>query len=131
MQVEIEAKQLRTFGLILGGLFTVIGLWHTVFWAEDSRLWMLALAGLLLVAALVVPRSLAPVYRVWMAVGHALGWINTRILLGFIFYALFTPMGKIRCLLGADPMQRKFELDVDTYRIVRQPRSSSHMKQQF
>jgi hypothetical protein len=131
MQMEIENKQFRTFGLMLGGVFAVIGLWPALFRAADSRLWALALAGLLLVLALAVPRGLEPIHRVWMVVGYALGWINTRILLSLIFYALFTPLGKIRCLLGADPMQRKFKPGVDTYRIVRQPRSSSHMKRQF
>ena len=98
---------------------------------EDVRLWAVALAGFLLIPALVRPRSLQAVYRVWMRLGEGLGWINSRIVLGVIFYGLFTPAGLIMRLRGKDPMRRHWEPEADTYRLVRQPRPSSHMIRQF
>ena len=88
-------------------------------------------AGFLMIPALLLPRSLGPVYRVWMAIGQILGWINTRLILGVLFYGLFTPMGLAMRLLGKDAMRRKLEGDSDSYRVVRQPRPSSHMRRQF
>jgi polyferredoxin len=132
MKDETDRKQLRAFGLLVGGIFLLIGLWPTMLYREDPRLWALAIAGLLLIPALVLPRSLGPVYRGWMAIGHVLGWINTRIILGLVFYGLFTPMGVVRRLvLGKDAMRRKFEPDAETYRIVRSPRSAAHLRHQF
>jgi hypothetical protein len=81
----IEPKHLRSFGLTVGGIFAAIGLWPAVIRDEDVRLWAVALAGLLLLPALVRPRSLQTVYRVWMRLGEGLGWINARIILGVIF----------------------------------------------
>ncbi len=132
MKSKSDIKQLRSFGLMVGGVFAAMSLWPVLFRGDDPRLWTLVLASLLVIPALLLPRSLAPVYRGWMMVGHVLGWINTRIILGVIFYGLFTPIGLVRrFLLAKDSMRRKFEPEADTYRIVRQSRPSSHMKRQF
>jgi hypothetical protein len=132
MHTQADTKQLRTFGLMVGGLFALIGLWPAVLRREELRLWPLVMAVLLVVPALVLPWSLGPVYRLWMRLGHVLGWINTKILLGVIFYGVVTPMGLVRRLvLGKDALQRRFDPQADTYRIVRHPRPHSHLKQQF
>lgn len=131
LQKSTEAKQLRSFGLLVGGVFAVIGLFPYVWRAEDVRLWALALSIMLMVSALAFPRRLKLPYRVWMSLGQALGWLNTRIILSVVFYGLFTPIGWARKLVGEDPMSRSFEPDVETYRHVRQPRPSSHMMRQF
>ena len=41
----------------------------------------------------------------WIRIGHVLGWINTRIILGVVFR-----------LFGHDPMRRKLERAATTYR---------------
>jgi len=129
---EFETKQLRTFGLLVAGIFGLIGFSPILFRGEDPRFWAVVLAGLLVFPALALPKSLKPIYRSWMVLGNALGWINTRILLGLIFYGLFTPMGLFRrLLLAKDPMHRRIETDVHTYRVLRQPRPDSHMKRQY
>jgi len=131
MRHRDEKKQLRHFGLIVGGIFAAIGLWPVLFRAQGPRLWALALAVALVVPALVLPRSLTYVHRGWMAVGEALGWINTRIILSVIFYALVTPMGILMRRFGRDPMQRRFEPDATTYRVPKSPRTATHMTRQF
>ena len=131
MNSETEVKQLRSFGFIVGGGFAIIALWPTVFRNEHPRLVILILAGLLLLLAFLLPRGLRPAYRVWTAIGHVLGWVNTKIILSVMFYILFMPVGLVMRLLGKDPMLRKFERNIDTYRVIRQPRPSSHMKHQF
>jgi len=131
MQNEITTKQLRSFGIIVGGIFAVLGFWPVVFRGEDPRWWIVALAGCLMVPALVFPRSLFWVYKSWMAIGHVLGWINTRIILGAVFYLIVTPTGILRLWLGKDPMGRQLRPDLDSYRIVRKPRPASHLTRQY
>jgi len=126
-----EKKQLRDFGLIVGGIFAVIGVWPAVFRAQATRPWALALAVALIGPALVFPRSLTYPYRVWMKVGEILAWINTRIILSVIFYGLVTPMGIVMRLFGHDPMHRRFEPGAQTYRVVKPLRSATHMTRQF
>jgi O-antigen/teichoic acid export membrane protein len=131
MPNEITSKQLRSFGFTVGGIFALIALWPIVVRAEDPRWWAMVVAGCLLVPAVVFPKSLVWVYQGWMAIGHVLGWINTRIILGMIFYVIVTPIGMIRRWLGKDPMGRQLRPDLDSYRIIRKPRPASHLTKQY
>jgi hypothetical protein len=98
---------------------------------QDPRLWALALTVILVVPALVAPRILAPVYRVWMLLGEVLAWINTRIILGVVFYGVVTPIGLLMRLTGRDPMRRQFERAGESYRVRCVPRPATHMMRQF
>lgn len=124
-------KELQSFGLLVGAVFTVIGMWPLLLRGEALRLWAIGLGGALIVLGGMSPRVLAPVYHVWMRVGQALGWINTRILLGLVFYGLVTPMGILFRLMGKDVMRQGFVHDSPTYRVLREPRPQGHMKYQF
>jgi hypothetical protein len=126
-----SSKELRSFGFIVGGAFGLIGLWPLVFRHQNMRIWALLLAGLLGAAAFVLPRALQPIFKVWMRAGFVLGWINTRIILGIIFYVVFTPAGLVMRLMHKDPMRRQSQPDADSYREVKQPRPSSHLNHQF
>jgi hypothetical protein len=131
MTSDVTSKQLRSFGFTVGGIFALIGFWRLVIRGEDPRWWAVVLAGCLLVPAVVFPRSLLWVHKGWMAVGHALGWINTRIILSVVFYLVVTPVGVLRRWLGKDPMGRRLRPDLDSYRVIRKPRSPSHLKSQY
>jgi Saxitoxin biosynthesis operon protein SxtJ len=126
-----DTKHLRSFGLMVGGIFALIGVWPAVWRGQPLRLWSLLLGGILMALALAWPRSLTHVYRLWMRVGEVLGWINTRIILSVLFYLLFTPLGLFMRLRGNDPMRRMLVPEAESYRVVRQPRPSSHMRHQF
>ena len=131
MDHRFQVKELRQFGLMVGGVFSVIGLWPMFLRGEPLRLWAVVLGSLLILSGSLVPTWLAPVHRGWMWVGHVLGWINTRIILGVIFYGLITPIGIAFRMLGKDTMRQSFSDTRSTYRVNRQPRPRSHMKFQF
>ena len=131
METQATNKQLRSFGLLVGGVFGAIGLFPLVWHGTDPRQWALIVAALLLVPAVVWPPLLKPAFRVWMAIGLVLGWINTRIILGLIFFLMVTPIGLIMRLLGKDPMQRRFDRDATTYRVEHKSRDGQHMHRQF
>jgi len=95
------------------------------------RLWSVGLGGLLITLGGIAPHVLAPVHKGWMWIGHILGWINTRILLGIVFYGLVTPIGVVFRLMGKDTMRQAFSEQSQSYRVVRTPRPRSHMKYQF
>ena len=131
MEQAATRKELRQFGLLVGAIFTVIGLWPLVFRGEPLRLWALGLGGLLIACGGMLPHVLRPIHTGWMWVGHILGWINTRILLGIVFYVLVTPIGLVFRLMGKDTMRQGFAESSTTYRMIRSPRPPSHMKHQF
>jgi hypothetical protein len=131
MQTDITTKQLRSFGLMVGGIFALMSIWPAIFHQRDPRWWLMAVSACLLIPALILPNTLFWPYRGWMAVGHVLGWINTRIILGVAFYVIVTPIGIIRSWLGKDPMGRKLRPELDSYRVIRKARPGSHLTKQY
>jgi len=115
----IDQAGLRNFGLTTGAI--IVGLFAFFFpWIFDIAampMWPWVIAGLLWVPALFIPGVLRPVYVTWMKIGHAIGWINTRIILGMLFYVLVLPMGLIMRMFGKDPMARKVDKSAPSYRI--------------
>ncbi len=124
-------KKLRSFGLIVGGIFLLIGLWPLVVHGDPLRPWAVGLAVVLIPPALLFPTILYWPYRGWMLIGHCLGWVNTRIILGVVFFVIFTPIGLIMRLFGHYPMARRFDKSLQTYKIDIKPRESKHMERQF
>lgn len=52
---------------------------------------------------------LKTLYSYWMKFAHALGWVNTRIILSIVYFLIFTPLSIIFRLIGKDPMERRFK----------------------
>lgn len=65
-------------------------------------------------------RFLKLLYKVWMKFAHALGWVNTRVILTVIYLLVFTPVALLFRIIGNDPMERKIEA-VDSYWTKKEP----------
>lgn len=87
----------------------------------------ISLAGI----ALMLPIVLKPLYTIWMAIGFVLGWINTRIILGVVFYTLFTPVALLMKLLQKDPMHRKLTSKIKSYRKTRSASPKNQMEKPY
>lgn len=131
MNEEVTKKTLRDFGLLIAGAALVYALWPLVFRGEEVREWAVGVAAVFGLAGLAAPAVLKYPYRGWMMVGHALGWFNTRILLGLLYYVLVVPMGLVMKMMGHDPMRRALVPGMQSYRVLRTPRPASHMKNMF
>ncbi len=126
------AKELRHFGLLTGALFVVLfGLLFP--WLADRSfpVWPWIIAVGLGVPAIVAPKILAPVYRIWISIGDVLGWINTRIILGILFFLVFLPVGFIMRLAGKDAMRRKYDSSIESYRVISPETNKKHFERPF
>jgi hypothetical protein len=126
-----SVRELRSFGLIVGSIFGVIGLWPLLRHGLPVRTWALTLAVPLVFLALAFPWTLRYPFRGWMFLGHCLGWVNSRILMTLMFYAVFTPTAVFMRLINRDAMNRRFDRSATTYRVVRTPRQPSHLHHPF
>ena len=120
---EISNKELRSFGLIFAsGKLLIFGLFLP--WLLDQQ-WPWIIAGVTAPAALLMLALLEPFYKTWMKTGTALGWINTRIVLGLMFFTIFLPISAVLFLLKKDPMNRLLDARVTTYRTesIKPPRN--------
>lgn len=97
----------RSFGLTVGGVLAAVGLFSLWRGHEVRAEIVAAISAALIVAALVRPASLALIARVWGRVGHALGWVNSRILLTVLFFLVIWPVGFVSRLFGSDPLDRR------------------------
>lgn len=131
VQKQPDRKRLRFFGLIVGGIFCLISLWPLVVYGNPIRVWAVVPAILLIPPALVYPPVLYWPFRGWMFIGHILGAVNTRIILTLIFFLLFTPIGLLMRLFRYDPMTRRLDPALPTYKIKVKPREATHMERQF
>ena len=98
----------REFGLIVGGVLLVMSAWW-IYRGKFSAFskYSLATGALLVLLALILPRALVWPNKAWMALAEVLAYISTRIILGFVFFGLVTPIGFIKRMLGWDPLHRR------------------------
>jgi len=129
---EVTKKELRQFGIMMGSFLVLFfGLLIPWIWGIAFPAWPWIAAAVFIGTALVIPIVLKPIYVVWMKLSHVLGWINTKILLSIVFYLIFLPIGILMRLFGKDPMHRKLEKNVTTYRIKSKQPSVDHLEKPF
>lgn len=127
-----DRKELRHFGLVAGGMTAgVFGVVLPLLFDHGFAAWPWIAAGVLLAWAAAAPATLKPVYHVWMTIGHVLGWINTRIILGIMFFLIVLPVGLLRRLTGRDPMERSLIRERKSYRVTSPVRDKTHMERPF
>lgn len=132
---QLDAKGLRDFGLLLGGV--VIGVFgilipllhHRSIYSGPGIVWLIG--GILIGLSLIFPQSLNPVYHVWMRFGILMSKIETPLVLGIVFYLVMVPMGFFMRMTAKDPMRRKLDRDLDSYRVSSQVKSRISMERPF
>ena len=117
-----------TTGAIVAGLFGIAIPW---LFSLDYPKWPWILAAILAVWALVLPATLKPVYFGWMKFGNVMNWINTRLILGILFYGLFLPFGMVMRALGKDPMHRRLDPARSSYRVISQNETKDHLERPY
>ena len=116
-------RQLREFGLVVGGLIVVVFCWLLpTLHRHPPALWPLWMGAPLLILGLIAPRLLRQPYRAWMALGHGLGWVNGRLILGLVYLLVLQPIALVMRVLGHDPLRRRWDPGATTYREVREPK---------
>jgi len=129
---ELDRKGLRQFGLVTGGI--VAGLFGLLLpWLLEHALpvWPWVVFGVLAFWSVGAPRSLRHVYRTWMRFGLLLSRITTPVILGIVYFGVITPMGLVMRVAGRDPMARRFDEKIQSYRIPSGKVTREHMEKPF
>jgi hypothetical protein len=127
-------RQLRQFAVIWLAGFALFGLlvawragalaggvpfgWHRP-WTAPLVIWTVALTGGLV--SLAVPVFALWLYRAWMAIAFPIGWVISHVLLGAIYFIVFSVVGLVFRVIGRDPLQRCFNRSATSYWIKRNP----------
>jgi hypothetical protein len=127
-----DKQELRKFGFVFAaGLVLIFGLFFPWLLEKPSPYWPWIIAAVSAGTALVLPLALKPVFQLWMKIGHVLGWINTRIILGIVFFTIFAPVALLLRLLGKDPMHRRLDATTTTYRVKSEKPPRERMERPF
>ncbi len=122
-QKSSEAKskeELRKFGLIMTGAFAALSV--LLYFRNTSLLPPAAgLSGFFLLSALLYPRLLLPVEKLWMKLASVMSYIMTRVLLTLVYLLAVIPTGLIMRLLGKKPLQLDFKGNMKTYWVTVDP----------
>ena len=110
-----EKKRIRTFGWGLAGLFALFTIIHFIFSEKAGIPWQLYVSVSVALVNIVYPLILFPLYKLAMLIAHSLGWFNTRLLLGIIYFLIFTPIALIFKILRKDFLNRKIDRGAESY----------------
>jgi len=131
---ELDSKGLRQFGLMLGGILTVLfgfllpWMWH---WDNFPNLQWIGTGAVVIAWALAAPDSMRGLYHGWMRVAMAIGNVVNTFILAIVFYVVITPMGMIMRMMGKDPMHRRLDKSVESYRVNSKVADRSHVERPF
>ncbi|RJO65079.1 MAG: hypothetical protein C4523_16860 [Myxococcales bacterium] len=130
--IERTPKKLRHFAIgiiVIGGALAALMAWrdHTI------ALYIFGLLALWGVLGAAVPVAISPLFIALTYIGLALGWVNTRLILGLLYFLVFTPLGLLFRLIGKDPLNRRIEKNAGTYwqDVSGRPYDTKHFEKQF
>jgi len=110
----------KSFGLLIGGVLLLVAGLH--YWKErpDFFVWLIVAAGFIAVA-LLVPRALAPLRRLWLKLGHLMGIVISPIILALMYVLAIVVTGVLIRLFGKDLLSLKLKPEEASYWIKRNP----------
>jgi Saxitoxin biosynthesis operon protein SxtJ len=102
----------RSFGWTFTGVFALVSFFQP---------WLLMLAGITALVTLVRSQWLTPLKHGWMKFGELLHRVVSPLIMGVIFFGVFTPFGLVMRAFGRDAMKRRFEPKAPSYWERRDP----------
>ena len=128
-ELDVTEKSLRKFGLTVGIVFLVLGLlliWKSV-WPNINAIFV-AVGSSLILGGLLTPNRLKNIYKIWMGLAFALGWVVSRFILIILFVLVLTPVGLIAKLFGKKFLDLKFKDGKNSYWIPKEKRKIDYEK---
>jgi len=116
----------RDFGYLMAGIIAgLFGLLLPLLKQRPIPLAPWLIAVIFAAFALASPKQLGLAYRIWMKLGHILGAINSRIIIGTIFWAVITPLSMFFRLIRRDVLKLRYkDPGAATYRIPAGPKTN-------
>ena len=108
MKENISKKQLQEFSYLIGfGFPFIIGWVIPAISGHMFRSWTLWVGCSSLILGILEPNLLTYPYSAWMKLGHVLGWINSKVILGLVYILVLLPIALIMKIFGYDPLRKK------------------------
>ena len=97
----------KNFGFFFSIIFLLIGIYFYFVGALNIGIAFLLLATIFFILTFLRSDLLAPLNKLWMRLGLVLGLIISPIVLGIIYFGLFTPIALLMRLFSRDELRLK------------------------
>jgi len=127
----IELPSNQKFGFFFTFVFATVAAF--TYYSENIT-WVYAFVSVsltFLTITLIRSDLLLPLNKSWMLFGLLLGIIVSPIVLGLIFFGLFTPIATLMRLSGRDELKLKFSEKTSHWTLRNEPIKSETFKNQF
>ena len=115
----IQKESLREFGIIVGLVLPIIIGWLIpILFGHAPRTWTLVIGLPTLILSILYPRVLKFPYKIWIKTGIILGWINSKIILGLVYFVILIPISLIMKFFKYDPLKKKISKEQISYREI-------------
>lgn len=104
---DLELPSNRKFGYFFTAVFGLATAYFSYVGAGKTSFILFLIAQLLLLTTAVNADWLLPLNKLWMRFGLLLGMIVSPVVMGIIFFGLFTPISLIMRLFGRDELRLK------------------------
>ncbi len=116
----VSAGSDRSFGIVFTVFCAIVAL--VQFWLDSNAFWgWLVAAAVFAGFALFYSRALRPLNALWFRFGMLLHHVMSPLILGIMFFAVFTPIGLWMRLVGKRPLNLRFDAAADSYWVHRKP----------
>jgi hypothetical protein len=113
-QIKETKKDLRKFGLTVGGVLVVIAI-LLFYFERSSAVYFAVIGGLLFISGLVFPSILKPLNKIWMGLAVVLGFFMSRLILTVLFYLVLTPVSFFAKIVSKKFIILKYDKSVESY----------------
>ena len=108
MRTNIDKSKLREFGYLIGiGIPLIFGFIIPIITGHQFRIWTLIISFPFLILGIFSPNKLRIFYKGWMKLGNILGWVNSKLILGLVFFLVLQPIALIMKFFNYDPLKNK------------------------
>jgi hypothetical protein len=118
-ELKTGKRELRNFGLLVGGVFVVLGVLFLLRHKPHYG-WFLVPGIGLMVMGVIIPAALKQVYIGWMSLAIVLGFIVSNVVLTLFFFLVITPIGLVARAVGKDFLRLKLDRKASTYWLPRE-----------
>jgi hypothetical protein len=128
---NIKLPTNKKFGYFFSGVFLLASIYFFYLKSDNVGYIFSSLTIIFIITTFLKAELLLPLNKLWMRFGLLLGMIVSPIVLGVIFFGIFTPYGFVMRIMGRDEMNLKIFLK-KSYWVIRSNNSKqTNFKNQF
>ena len=106
---EVKLPSNRKFGLFFTTIFLLSSSYSYYVDSEVMIYIFGIICGIFLITTIIHPDALLPLNKLWMNFGIFLGMIIGKIIMGLIFFGIFTPVAILMRLSGRDELRLRLK----------------------